>query len=339
MSKSASKPVQTPIDSVRQYLREIGRYPLLTQEQEVTYGQQVQRLVQALGQRRELAEELGHEPSDAEWAEATALSEGTLRRMIREGEKAKQRLVEGNLRLVVAIAKKYQKLNMEMLDLLQEGGIGLQRAAEKFDPSKGYRFSTYAYWWIRQAMTRAISEQSRTIRVPIHIAEKLVKIKKTKRQLSVSLGRPATLVEIGEVLGMTPQQIRDCLAQSRQPISLDVKVGVEQTTELVELLQDDGQTPDEYVTRSCLSEDLAHWLEDLNPQQQQVLRLRYGLANAQPMTLQQVSEILKITRARVGQIEKAAIQYLRQHHTGFGDGGFGDGGFGGGGFGGGLAAG
>ncbi len=300
------------VDSVRQYLQEIGRYPLLTHEQEIAYGKQVQKMVQLQEQHNLKAKELDRSLTTAEWAAIADLTEAELQKTLQTGARAKRRLVEANLRLVVSVAKKYQKLNMEMLDLLQEGGIGLQRAAEKFDPLKGYRFSTYSYWWIRQAMTRALSEQSRTIRLPVHMTEKLGKIKKTQRQLAAQLGRPATIVEIAEVLELKPEQVRDCLFQARQPISLDVKIGNEQNTELGDLLQDDGQTPDDFATINCLKEDLERWLLDLTPQQRQVIRLRYGLANSEPMTLQQISNILNLTRERIRQIEKAAIKRLQQ---------------------------
>jgi RNA polymerase nonessential primary-like sigma factor len=307
-----------PVDSVRQYLREIGRYPLLTHEQEISYGKKVQQMVQLLERRDGLMKNLGRSPSQVEWAAAAELSPSQLQQDLREGERAKRRLVEANLRLVVSVAKKYQKLNMEMLDLLQEGGIGLQRAAEKFDPTKGYRFSTYSYWWIRQAMTRAISEQSRTVRLPVHMTEKLGKIKKAQRELSAQLGRKATIAELAEMIDLKPQQVRDCLLQSRQPISLDVKIGNEQKTELSELLEDDGPTPDDFATLDCLREDLDRWMLDLTPQQRQVLRLRYGLVNDQPMTLQQIAEILKLTRERIRQIEHAALKRLRQRQDGMG---------------------
>jgi RNA polymerase nonessential primary-like sigma factor len=312
------KPPQPSVDSVRQYLREIGRYPLLTHEQEINFGKQVQSMLHLLEQRHALTQQLEREATDAEWAAAAGLEPGQLQQVVREGDRAKRRLVEANLRLVVSVAKKYQKLNMEMLDLLQEGGIGLQRAAEKFDPTKGYRFSTYSYWWIRQAMTRAISEQSRTVRLPVHMTEKLGKIKKAQRQLSSQLGRKATIEEIAELLELKPQQIKDCLFQSRQPISLDVKIGTDQKTELSELLEDEGQTPDEYAMLDCLKSDLDHWMLDLTPQQRQVLRLRYGLVDNQPMTLQQIAEILKLTRERIRQIEHAAIKRLRQRQEGMG---------------------
>jgi RNA polymerase nonessential primary-like sigma factor len=303
-------------DTVRQYLREIGRYPLLTHEQEIHYGKQVQTMMPLLVVRAALTEQLERMPTELEWATASQLELDRLQQIIREGDRAKRRMVEANLRLVVSVAKKYQRLNLEMLDLLQEGGIGLQRAAEKFDPMKGYRFSTYSYWWIRQAMTRAISEQSRTVRLPVHMTEKLSKIRKTQRQLAVSLGRSGTIAEVAEVLGMKPQQVRDCLLQARSPISLDLKVGSEQNTELVDLLEDGGMSPDEYATLSGLRDSLAKWMLELTPQQQQVIRLRYGLADNQPMTLQEISGVLNLTRERIRQIEQAAIKRLRKCQTG-----------------------
>lgn len=307
-----SKSVKPTVDSVRQYLQEIGRYPLLTHEQEILYGKQVQEMMQLKIKRDAKAKELDRPLTRPEWAELVGMPEAELAKIVQTGDRAKRKLVESNLRLVVSVAKKYQKLNMEMLDLLQEGGIGLQRAAEKFDPTKGYRFSTYSYWWIRQAMTRALSEQSRTIRLPVHMTEKLGKIKKTQRQLAIKLGRPSTIEEIAAALDLKPKQVRDCLFQARQPISLDVKIGSEQNTELGDLLEDDGQTPDEFATFNCLKDDLEKWMLDLTPQQRHVLRLRYGLTNNQPMTLQQISNILNLTRERIRQIEKAAIKRLQQ---------------------------
>ncbi len=307
-----SKSVKQTVDSVRQYLQEIGRYPLLTHEQEIFYGKQVQEMMQLKIKRDEKAKELDRPLTQPEWAELVGIPESELAKILQIGDRAKRKMVESNLRLVVSVAKKYQKLNMEMLDLLQEGGIGLQRAAEKFDPTKGYRFSTYSYWWIRQAMTRALSEQSRTIRLPVHMTEKLGKIKKTQRQLAIKLGRQSTIEEIADVLDLKPQQVRDCLFQARQPISLDVKIGSEQNTELGDLLEDHGQTPDEFATINCLKDDLEKWMLDLTPQQRHVLRLRYGLTNNQPMTLQQISNILNLTRERIRQIEKAAIKRLQQ---------------------------
>jgi RNA polymerase nonessential primary-like sigma factor len=306
------QPTAATTDSVRQYLREIGRYPLLTHEQEIQYGHQVQRMVQLEVQRQDLATRRGCAVSDAELAVAAELELSQLKALLRSGERAKRRLIESNLRLVVSIAKKYQRLNIEFLDLLQEGGIGLQRAVEKFDPTKGYRFSTYSYWWIRQAMTRVISEHSRTIRLPVHLTEKLVKMKKAQRELMAQLGRRATIEELANHLNMKPQQVKDYLLQSRQPISLDVKLGDENKTALGELLEDPTAAPLKYVALDCLKTDIQDWIVKLTPPQQRILRMRYGLDDQSPMTLQQISEQMGVTRERVRQIEKAALEQLRR---------------------------
>ena len=171
-------------DMVRTYLHEIGRVPLLTHEQEIVYGKQVQQMMPLLEAKEALAETLEREPTMQEWADHVDLEESALKKIINQGTRAKRKMIEANLRLVVAIAKKYQKRNMEFLDLIQEGTLGLERGVEKFDPTRGYKFSTYAYWWIRQAITRAIAQQARAIRLPIHITEKLNKIKKVQRELS-----------------------------------------------------------------------------------------------------------------------------------------------------------
>ncbi len=299
-------------DMVRTYLHEIGRVPLLTPEQEINYGKQVQKMMSLREIKEELQKKLGREVTVEEWAQKAQMEVEELKKALEKGERAKRKMIEANLRLVVAIAKKYQKRNMEFLDLIQEGSLGLERGVEKFDPTKGFKFSTYAYWWIRQAITRAIAQQGRTIRLPIHITEKLNKIKRTQRELSQRLGRNPTPSEIAQELELHPSQIREYLSVARQPVSLDVRVGDNQDTELSELLEDDNVSPEQFITQELLRQDLRNLLDELTPQQKAVISLRFGLEDGKELSLAKIGKKLDLSRERVRQLEHQALAHLRK---------------------------
>ena len=299
-------------DLVRSYLRDIGRVPLLSHEQEITLGRQVQELVRLEEAEAEFKMRQGHEPSREELASNLGISPAVLRRRLINGRRAKERMVAANLRLVVSVAKKYTKRNMELLDLIQEGTIGLVRGVEKFDPTRGYKFSTYAYWWIRQGITRAIAEKSRTIRLPIHITETLNKLKKGQRELSQELGRTPTVGELAEFLGLPEPEVKELLSRARQPVSLEMKVGDSDDTELCELLQNDSPMPHELVDGDCLKGDMRSLLEQLPPLQGRVLKMRYGIDVEEPMSLTGIGRELGMSRDRVRNLERDGLAGLRR---------------------------
>ncbi|MGK7912133.1 MAG: RNA polymerase sigma factor, RpoD/SigA family [Synechococcus sp.] len=299
-------------DLVRLYLQEIGRVPLLGRDEEVALAQKVQRFMALLDKRQELEANLSTPPSLEQWAEAVKLPAHELRQLERTGSRAKEHMIKANLRLVVSVAKKYQNRGLELLDLIQEGTLGLERAVEKFDPTKGYRFSTYAYWWIRQGITRAIATQSRTIRLPVHITEKLNKIKKAQRQISQEKGRTATIEDIAREMDLTPSQVRDLLVKVPRSVSLETKVGKDKDTELGELLESEDMSPEERVTRNALSRDLATLMAELTTREQDVLKMRFGLEDGRTYSLAEIGRALELSRERVRQIESKALQKLRQ---------------------------
>ncbi|MGL5033085.1 MAG: RNA polymerase sigma factor, RpoD/SigA family [Microcystaceae cyanobacterium] len=302
-------------DTIGSFFKEMARYPLLKPEEEVELAQKIQLLVKAEAQRLELAEKLQRPPTKLEWAAVLGLkTEKQLEIWLHRGQAAKRQMIRGNLRLVVSIAKKYLNRGVPFLDLIQEGAIGLNRATEKFDPNRGYKFSTYAYWWIRQAMTRTIANDARTIRLPIHVVEKLNKLKKTQRSLKDELQRNPTENEMAIALEITPFQLRQLLQLRRQSLSLNHRVGQTEDTELVDLLEDQGlQLPEERIDEVMLRQEISEVLSEvLTEREKEVICLRYGLIGGHSYTLDEVGILFEMSRERVRQIQSKAMRKLRR---------------------------
>ena len=291
-------------DPVRMYLKEIGKVSLLTAAEEVDLAMKIEAGVEAMAQL-DASEEEGGVP--LERRERRRLS-----RIEQVGLDAKQQLIEANLRLVVSIAKRYVGRGMLFLDLIQEGNLGLIRAVEKFDYTKGFKFSTYATWWIRQAITRAIADQARTIRIPVHMVETINKLVRIQRQLLQSLGREPTPEEIAEEMGLTPERVREIQKISQEPVSLETPIGEEEDSQLGDFIEDDAAVvPPDAASFSMLQEQLAKTLEGLAERERKVITLRFGLEDGHSRTLEEVGREFGVTRERIRQIESKTLAKLR----------------------------
>jgi len=290
-------------DPVRMYLKEIGKVPLLTAEQEVI-------LAKAIEEGEAATAELDKSVAAAKKLPTIRLRE--LQRVERQGQLAKKKLIEANLRLVVSIAKRYVGRGMLFLDLIQEGNLGLIRAVEKFDYTKGYKFSTYATWWIRQAITRAIADQARTIRIPVHMVETINKLIRIQRQLLQDLGREPTPEEIGREMEFSPEKVREILKVSQEPVSLETPIGEEEDSHLGDFIEDsDAVVPVDAASFILLQEQLDSVLHTLSEREKKVIQLRFGLTDGHPRTLEEVGREFGVTRERIRQIESKTLSKLR----------------------------
>ncbi len=286
-------------DLVRLYLTDIGQYPLLTKEDEVRLAQQIEKGVEA---REKLETE----------EKVTAAEKRELKRLDRNGARAEKKFVQSNLRLVVSIAKKYQASGLPLLDLIQEGNLGLMHAVEKFDWRKGFKFSTYATWWIRQAITRGIANTGRTIRLPVHAGDTLARLQKARTRLELKYGRPATLTELAADVEMPEDKITEALRFANEPLSLSEPLREDGDAELGDVVEDRGAaSPFEVAATSLLPDEIARLLAPLDEREREILKLRFGLDRGEPRTLEEVGEHFNLTRERIRQIEARAMSKLR----------------------------
>ena len=290
-------------DPVRMYLKEIGKVSLLSADEEISLATAMSAGVEAK-QKLEEAEKSGTELSEEEMK--------ALKSAVKKGERSKQRLAEANLRLVVSIAKRYVGRGMLFLDLIQEGNLGLIKAVEKFDYTKGYKFSTYATWWIRQAITRAIADQARTIRIPVHMVETINKVIRVSRQLLQELGHDPSPEEIAAEMDMPVDKVREILKIAQEPVSLETPIGEEEDSHLGDFIPDEGASePSEAASFTLLQEQLVDVLSTLTPREEKVLKLRFGIEDGRPRTLEEVGKEFNVTRERIRQIEAKALRKLR----------------------------
>jgi len=312
-SRRKGRPVSLPggtggagtADPVRMYLREIGQVPLLVAQEEVELAMRIEAGVKA-------EERLADLNASGAIDDIDPVEKAQLRRTVRDGERAKRELTQANLRLVVSIAKRYLGRGMQILDLIQEGNLGLMRAVEKFDYTKGFKFSTYATWWIRQAITRAIADQARTIRIPVHMVESINKVHRHQRLLIQELEREPTIEELAKKTELSEQRVRDILRISQDPLSLDSPVGDEDDSHLADFIEDQHAImPADVATANSLSEQIMSALDELSDREKEVVRLRFGLNGDRPQTLEEVGRQFGVTRERIRQIESKTLAKLR----------------------------